>query len=271
MLWLDDEVTTIPWGAVWCISHVGSISYVCAHSLSELTFCEDTQYDLYIVFCVDKLNLITIWVWWLAHLVATSTILYVINDCIDVQVHLEIYIKVPDIHVQVEHSTGCEDSLYSSLVWTLVWALWISSLKLLKHACWKRVGWSRLLLHCWSFNFDLPKLHWWRLIIQFWKSVQVIEQKHKSNYNRLHFLIYFLHILRSISTDFSLLQEWWINSIQKCLSTPKHCYQTLCNQLTKVTKTRNIKQTLCNQLTKVIKTRNVKQIWYSHKLQSLNC
>ena len=45
------------------------------------------------------------------------------------------------------------------------------------------------------------------LVIQFWKSVQVIEQKHKSNYNRLHFLIYLLHILRSISTDFSLLQE----------------------------------------------------------------
>ena len=48
--------------------------------------------------------------------------------------------------------------------------------------------------------------------ILFWKSVQVIEQKHKSNYNSLHFLIYLLHILRSISTDFSLLQEWWINS-----------------------------------------------------------
>ena len=42
-----------------------------------------------------------------------------------------------------------------------------------------------------------------------------LEQKHKSNYNRLHFLIYLLHILRSISTDSSLLQEWWINSIQK--------------------------------------------------------
>ena len=100
---------------------------------------------------------------------------------------------------------------------------------------------------------------------------KTVTQNHKSNYNRLHFLIYFLHILRSISTDFSLLQEWWINSIQKCLSTPKHCYQTLCNQLTKVTKTRNIKQTLCNQLTKVTKTRNIKQIWYSHKLQSFNC
>ena len=45
------------------------------------------------------------------------------------------------------------------------------------------------------------------LMLQFWKSVQVIEQKHKSNYNRLHFLIYLLHILRSISTEFSLLQE----------------------------------------------------------------
>ena len=44
-------------------------------------------------------------------------------------------------------------------------------------------------------------------VIQFWKSVQVIEQKHKSNYNRLHFLIYLLHILQSISTDFSLIQE----------------------------------------------------------------
>ena len=113
-----------------------------------------------------------------------------------------------------------------------------------------------------------------RLSLYIIMTLWIIEQKHKSNYNRLHFLIYFLHILRSISTDFSLLQEWWINSIQKCLSTPKHCYQTLCNQLTKVTKitkTRNIKQTLCNQLTKVTKTRNIKQIWYSHKLQSLNC
>ena len=27
---------------------------------------------------------------------------------------------------------------------------------------------------------------------QFWKSVQVIEQKHENNYNRLHFLIYLL-------------------------------------------------------------------------------
>ena len=34
------------------------------------------------------------------------------------------------------------------------------------------------------------------------------KQKHKNNYNRLDFLIYLLHILRSISTDFSLLQEW---------------------------------------------------------------
>ena len=46
-----------------------------------------------------------------------------------------------------------------------------------------------------------------KYVVQFWKSVQVIEQKHKSNYNRLHFLIYLLHILRSISTDFTLLQE----------------------------------------------------------------
>ena len=42
-------------------------------------------------------------------------------------------------------------------------------------------------------------------VLQFWKSVQVIKQKHKSNYNCLNFLIYLLHILRSISTDFSLL------------------------------------------------------------------
>ena len=38
-------------------------------------------------------------------------------------------------------------------------------------------------------------------------EIPIIEQKHKSNYNRLHFLIYLLHILQSISTNFSLLQE----------------------------------------------------------------
>ena len=39
------------------------------------------------------------------------------------------------------------------------------------------------------------------------KMTAKFEQKHKSNYNRLHLLIDLLHILRSISTDFSLLQE----------------------------------------------------------------
>ena len=59
-----------------------------------------------------------------------------------------------------------------------------------------------------SQNFTTKAFHSSvHIVIQFWKSVQVIEQKHKSNYNRLHFLIYLLHILRSISTDFSLLQE----------------------------------------------------------------
>ena len=38
-------------------------------------------------------------------------------------------------------------------------------------------------------------------------ATKIIEQKHESNYNHLHFLIYLLHILGSISTDFSLLQE----------------------------------------------------------------
>ena len=31
---------------------------------------------------------------------------------------------------------------------------------------WKRIGWSTLLLHCWSFNLGLPKVHGWRLISQ---------------------------------------------------------------------------------------------------------
>ena len=36
-----------------------------------------------------------------------------------------------------------------------------------------------------SLAYSLEKI----TTIKFWKSVQVIEQKHKSNYNRLHFLI----------------------------------------------------------------------------------
>ena len=34
-------------------------------------------------------------------------------------------------------------------------------------------------------------------MLQFWKSVQVIEQKHKSNYNRLHFLEYEVNKLKN--------------------------------------------------------------------------
>ena len=45
------------------------------------------------------------------------------------------------VYVQVQHSTGCKDSLYSSLVLTLVTtieALWFSSLDLLKHTFFER-------------------------------------------------------------------------------------------------------------------------------------
>ena len=79
---------------------------------------------------------------------------------------------------------------------------------------WMWLEWLR------TTGIMISKLVYNLFVLQFWKSVQVIEQKHKSNYNRLRFLIYLLHILRSISTDSSLLQEWWINSIQKYLYTP---------------------------------------------------
>ena len=36
-----------------------------------------------------------------------------------------------------------------------VWALWLSSQKQLKSALLKELDWSRLLLHCWSFNLTI--------------------------------------------------------------------------------------------------------------------
>ena len=89
-------------------------------------------------------------------------------------------------------------------------------MSIVHHICWYNNLDVRRYVLCISLSDRFRTRFWthitlWDLVInlfiQFWKSVQVIEQKHESNYNRLHFLIYLLHILRSISTDFSLLQE----------------------------------------------------------------